>query len=506
MKKLSIKVQITFLILFSLIVLGVITGYLGIKKSSDALIKTSYMALQAARDTKTAQINNFFNERVGDINVLAKSENIKNLVRDLIEVHEQLKVQAGENYPVGHKFAKEKIAPHEEYFQNYTKEYGYYDMFVICEKHGHVMYTQAKESDYGENLYSGKLKDSGLAEIWRKVKEKKKATFVDMRPYAPSNGAPAMFLGTPVYIDGVIKSVLVLQISDKSINKIMTFREGYGESQEDYLVGSDNLMRSDSYLDPKRHSLIASFKNPQTGSINTEASRDALKGQKGQKVVIDYNNNPVLSVYGSIKIGEDINWAIMSEIDEAEVMIVPNTIRNNIAIAIIISLSIITFITTYIFKIGVNVPLQNFKESMLTISKNKNLTLKVDTNAPKEIAEISSSFNELMNSLKSIIDQTKSSSAENSSISHELSTTSLEVGKNVEQSVEIISEANEKTEIIKNEILQAIKDANKSKEEIINANKVLNEAREEIVNLTSKVQASTQSEIELAQEIERLFK
>ncbi len=195
---------------------------------------------------------------------------------------------------------KNKTNKHEDFFQNYAKEYGYYDIFILSEDTGHVMYSQAKESDYGANVKVGPLKDSGLGEVWRKVSERKRSVFVDMKPYVPSANAPAMFLGTPVVIDGDVKAVLVLQISDKAINKIMQFRKGYGESQEDYLVGQDKLMRSDSFLDPKNHSLKASFANPSSGSCDTEASKNALGGQSDTKIVTDYNGNPVLSSFSPV--------------------------------------------------------------------------------------------------------------------------------------------------------------------------------------------------------------
>jgi methyl-accepting chemotaxis protein len=91
------------------------------------------------------------------------------------------------------------------------------------------MYSAAKESDYGANLSSGSLKESGLAKVYRKALENKRPTFSDMEPYAPSNGAPAMFLATPVTIGGEVKAVLAFQISDASINKVMQYRGGYGE-------------------------------------------------------------------------------------------------------------------------------------------------------------------------------------------------------------------------------------------------------------------------------------
>lgn len=505
MVRLSIKKQVLALILVALVALGVIIGLISISKSTDALIERSYMALRAARDIKTSQVSNFFNERIGDINVLSKSTDTNNLAQILMtEGFDLLQTGSNDTFPVNDDSIKETIEEYEPFFKEYLKHYGYYDIFIISKEHGHVMYTVAKESDFGANLANGPLKESGLAEVWRKVKELKRPVFIDMHPYAPSNNAPAMFLGAPIMDRGHFDAILVFQISDKAINTIMTFRKGYGDSQEDYLVGPDNLMRSDSYLDPKGHSLVASFANPKVGSVSTHASRSALEGKSGEEIVIDYNGNPVLSVYGPIKVGQDLQWAIMSEIDEAEVMLVPNSIRNNIIISIVIALILILAITLFLFHRRVNLPLEKFKDTMLDISKNKDLSIKVDTAAPLEISLISQAFNDLMDSLSDIIKQAKLSSSENSSISHELSSTSLEVGKNVEKSVVIIDETNERTQKVTEEIMEAIEDAQKGKEEIIMANKTLGDARNEIVSLTQKVQNSAASETELAQTIDQL--
>ena len=302
MKNLSIKIQVLSLVIGSLIILSTVLAVVSVNSSTDALMKKSYDSLTSARDSKANQIQNFFAERIGDINVLAASEDIQKLVNDLIYVHEELNVQGDEKYPVENPLVKEKKEKHEAFFQKYAKEYGYYDVFIICAKHGHVMYTQAKESDYGENVGSGPLKDSGLGQVYKKVKELKRPVFIDMSPYAPSADAPAMFLGAPVITDGTMKSIVVFQISDRSINKIMQFRKGYGDSQEDYLVGQDKLMRSDSFLDPKGHSLKASFASPSTGNCDTEASTNALNGKSNTEIVIDYNGNPVLSSYAPIKL------------------------------------------------------------------------------------------------------------------------------------------------------------------------------------------------------------
>ena len=506
MKNISIKIQIIALSIISLVILATILTVSAVGTSKDALMKKSYDGLTSARDSKSQQISNFFAERIGDINVIAESKNVQDLVNDLILVHEELAVGATQKYPVEHSLAKEKKEPHENFFQKYAKEYGYYDVFIVCAKHGHVMYSQAKESDYGENIGSGSLKSSGLAEVWRKTIELKRPVFVDMKPYAPSANAPAMFLGTPVYTDGVMKSIVVFQVSDAAINKIMQFRKGYGDSQEDYLVGQDKLMRSDSYLDPKGHSLQASFANPTTGSADTVASRNALNGKSDTEIVIDYNGNPVLSSYAPVKIGQDLNWAILSEIDEAEVLITPNEIRNTLILSAIVILIIVLIMAIIFVTASVIKPLNKFKDTILMMSSNHDITHRVDTNAPEEIMLMGNSFNTLMDSLQNIVSTAKQSSTENASISHELSTTATMVGTNVENSVSIIDGATEQATQIKTEIVSAISDAQESKEDILKANKNLEEAREDIVSLTSKVQATAETEAELALGMENLSK
>ena len=397
-KNLTIKIKIIAVTLLSLTLLAIILGIVSVNKSQNALIEHSYATLTAARDNKAEQIKNFFAERIGDINVLAASKNVSEMVYDLTSLDGQIDIEDNKPFPVKEVLVQTMTKPHEAFFQKYMSEYGYYDIFLIDAITGHVLYTAAKESDYGANLKTGPLKNSGLGEVFFQTLENKRPTFVDMKPYAPSNNAPAMFLGTPVYERGDISTVLVFQISDRSINKIMQFREGYGTSQEDYLVGDDNLMRSDSYLDPKGHSLQASFANPQSGSVKTEASLAALQGETDTKIVIEYNGNPVLSAFGSIPIGEDFKWAILSEIDEAEVLIVPHYIRNLIAIITVVLIIVFGVIVFFIINKGIIQPLSNFQEGLLGffqyLNRESDTVKQLDNSSNDEIGIMSKVVNE----------------------------------------------------------------------------------------------------------------
>ena len=415
-----------------------------------------------------------------------------------------MEVKENEPFPVEAPLVKEKVAEYEDFIQKYKKGYGYYDVFIVCAKHGHVLYTAAKESDNGANLTYGSLKNSGLAKAYREALKNNRPTFMDMSPYEPSGGEPAMFVATPVKMGKKVKAVLIFQVSDKAISEIMNFRMGYAKTQEDILIGQDKLMRSDSFLAPETHSLRASFANPQTGKIDSPTSRAALAGETGTKIITGYTGNKIFTFYSSIEIEDGLRWAIVSKIAENEVLEIPNEIRNTIIFTSVIVLIIVMLVALYLINISISKPIEKFKSTLLAIGDNNDLTIKIDENAPKELSQMAKSFNKLIEELKELIGVSKNSSSENASISHELSTTALGVGKNVEKSVVVIDDATLKATEIKNEILSSITEAQESKKEIIKANQNLEEAKDEIVSLTHKVQSSAELEIELAQRMESL--
>ena len=77
-----------------------------------------------------------------------------------------------------------------------------------------------------------------------------------------------------------------------------------GETGESYLVGQDYLMRSNSYLNPSQYSVEASFAN--NNKVQTKAANSALNGEQGTQVIMDYNNNPVVSGWDYIELTSGI--------------------------------------------------------------------------------------------------------------------------------------------------------------------------------------------------------
>ncbi|KKL18939.1 hypothetical protein LCGC14_2470510, partial [marine sediment metagenome] len=345
--KLSTKLLAAFLAVG--VIPACVIGLMALNKSSTALEQQSYNTLVGMRDVKKAQIEGFFGERQGDMGVLMETVNtlrdesfakltaIGTIKKNQIEGYfgERLGdvsvlstnatvLSALEAFNTafdaeGGKAGGEQWTAVEKEFADwlvqYNEEYGYYDLFLI-HSDGDVIYTVAKESDLGQDLVNGSLKTSPLAKCFRNALNS--TSLQDFEPYAPSNGEPCAFVGAPVKKDGKTVGVVALQLPLSAINSIMQERTGLGKTGETYLIGSDKLMRSDSFLDPTGHSVKASFAgNVANNGCDTEAARLALSGKTGADVIIDYNGNPVLSAYSPLDIA-GLHWAILAEIDVAE--------------------------------------------------------------------------------------------------------------------------------------------------------------------------------------------
>jgi methyl-accepting chemotaxis protein len=204
--------------------------------------------------------------------------------------------------------------------RSFLDKFGYYDIFLVDPQSGDIVYSVFKELDYTGSLVDGPYAKTNFGDAFRKARELKapgQFAFVDFKQYLPSYSAPASFIASPIFASGKLVGVLMFQMPLDRITEVMSERAGLGETGETYLIGSDKLMRSDSYLDPKYHSVVASFRNPEKGKVETKAADNALAGKKGAEIVTDYNGNPVLSSYTPVDI-LGTKWALLAEIDEAE--------------------------------------------------------------------------------------------------------------------------------------------------------------------------------------------
>ena len=236
----------------------------------------------------------------------------------------------------------------DDFFAKFIALHGFSDLFLIHPE-GNVFYSVAHHDDYGSNMLNGPYRESGLGQLVRTVLETKQFGFADFQAYAPSQGQPFAFMAQPVLdSDNEVELIVALKVPIDGINQVMQQRSGMGKSGETYLVGADNRMRSNSFLDPERYSVTASFEHPEDGSVATAASKAALAGRTGEKIIPDYRGVQVLSAYTPLTI-EDTTWALLAEIDEEEAFASITDLKSSmggIAVLAIVSISLLALLFT----------------------------------------------------------------------------------------------------------------------------------------------------------------
>ncbi len=305
----------------------IVMAVMSYSTSSKSLRNQAENNLVAVRAIKSNQIKDYFDNRSNDLRTLSASPLVAQAMEEFSSTYEELGEDNARDlyilnnpHPAGKKLDLIEAgddsmytAAHGKYhpiLKNFLEKYGYYDIFLINES-GDVVYSVYKEDDFGGNLRSGKYAGENIADSFREAMASGDPNFVslvDFKEYAPSNGAPASFISSPIYNEGKKIGILVFQIPLDQVDAIMQEKAGMGESGETYLVGEDLLMRTNSRF---AENTVLKQK------INTEAARAALGGGIGFMITPDYRGIPVLSAYTPVGL-KGVKWVLLSEIDEAE--------------------------------------------------------------------------------------------------------------------------------------------------------------------------------------------
>jgi len=318
-------------------------GWLSYNKARVALHDLTEEQLVAIREIKKSRIDDYLEELKLDLNILVKDPMVNASISAFIEAFEEENGVGAENWNAIFK----KYAPR---LRTIKETYGWYDLFFISPE-GNIVYSVEGESDLGMNILNSNLRRTSLGTAYDKTRDLPdgEVTFADFAAYPPSNNEPAAFMMTPVK-KGKLLGYVALQVPIDQLNAIMKTREGMGETGETYLVGSDYLMRSDSYHDPEHRSVKASFANPSQGQVKTRASQEAFTTGAGVDLIMDAYGNMVYSAWTPIKVGEG-HWALIAEIDQSEAEAPARDLRTEVltvgaivAFFVILAIGVVTYI------------------------------------------------------------------------------------------------------------------------------------------------------------------
>ncbi|MBF0614139.1 MAG: HAMP domain-containing protein [Magnetococcales bacterium] len=426
-------------------------GWYATSQAEKNIMQQAFNQLNAVQGIKKTQIEKYMAERFGDLNVLAASGDVARAITHIEEAFEADGKKTG-----GAKW-NQAVASYTKWLDHFTKEYGYYDLFLIAAD-GDITYSFAKESDLGQNLITGSLNSSSLGKAFNKAIKNHNTTLGDFEPYAPSKGEPAAFIVAPIIENNKLIGAIGLQLSLESINGVMQQRDGMGQSGETYLVGPDKRMRSDSFIDKQGHSVKASFAGTvEKNGVDTEGSREALAGKSGSKVIIDYNGNPVLSSYAPIKVGETV-WAVLAEIDLSEVRIpIDNLIFAIISLAL--AMAVIVGVVAIWIANSIAKPLIQGVELTQAVAAG-NLTATTSINQKDEIGILANSLEAMMTKLRDVIGEVSTAAQQVASGSNEISNSAQNLSQGATEQAASVEETSSAMEEMASTIQQNTDNSN----------------------------------------------
>lgn len=311
--------------------------------------------------------------------------------------------------------------------RDFLEKFGYYDIFLIDDETGNIVYTVFKEVDFSTSLTTGPFSKTNLARSFNATKGPVTKDFVnleDFQSYHPSYNAPASFISCPIY-DGEKKiGVLAFQMPIDRINNIMTNKQdwvnvGLGTTGETYIVGNDFTLRNQSrFLIEDSANYFKMLENIGTpastinkirsfGStvglqeVRTEGTKEAIEGKIDTRIFPDYRGVPVLSAYKPLKI-KDMRWVIMSEIDEAEAFEHVHTLRKQIIIGFV-CLVFVVILVSYFVSRQITKPLKILTADALELAKG-NMNVDISSGRRKdEIGVLSVSFKKMQSSISKLV-------------------------------------------------------------------------------------------------------
>ena len=334
LSSLPLRVKLPLAIVGISVAVAVTVGAISVKQLSDLATKQIYETI--IRDAKSGQVTveGFYKSLTIDLGDMAGSSTALAGFRRLSmgwktygnAASERVRKDFIDNNPnpLGSRQNLDSPAESSTYntqhatfhpdFRRWVELHGYYDTFLITPD-GDIVYTMAKEADYGTNLIDGEYKDSNLADVFRAAAADSTGAvhLSDFEPYAPSDNVPVAFAAAAIRGEkGDVIGVLAVQISDKLLTAELRSLISLGETGDIVIIGADGAARTESRFEdgPKvlaPNAIVSAelAKNP-TPLVPVEMA-DLGNGRSGAMVIAP------ITVTG-------LDWRVMVQIDRSEAM------------------------------------------------------------------------------------------------------------------------------------------------------------------------------------------
>ncbi|MCT7661937.1 adenylate/guanylate cyclase domain-containing protein [Mycobacterium deserti] len=307
-----------------------------------------------------------------------------------------------------------------DFFREIVLRFQFEDALLL-DARGNVVYSAYKGVDLGTNILNGPYREGQLREAYQKAMASNAVDYVgvtDFGDYQPAD-EPTAWLLSPVGPQGRVQGVLALQFPISRINNLMTVDQqweaaGMGRTGETFLVGPDDLMRSDSRLfleDPEAYKRdvvdagtppdVAQQAIRQGGTtlvqpVATEATRQAQRGERGTIVESDYLGHETLQAYAPVNL-RGLDWSIVAKIDTSEAFAPVANFTRTLVLSTVVIIFVVCLAAMLLARLFVR-PIRRLEAGAQQISAGDyHVTLPVQSR--DEFGDLTVAFNDMSRNL-----------------------------------------------------------------------------------------------------------
>lgn len=396
----KLKSRITYLFLLSSFIGIILIAFISIYLAFSDMKKILLSNLSKVHQIKTTELNNKINDYITNIGMVNESKFIQDLILLSFTMLSEDGIALDKDIDPHNKTLLNLRKKYENNFQEIMKQNKMLNFGLIHPK-GTIVMQGKTDSLGGKNLFSSDFNEPNLANGLKKLIQNSTQNkqnrsdkninnvFVDLF-YSKQLNKLTAFLILPIkslYNRSEIKQgdligYFYVDMNWDFINEVITFSEPLGETGKYFVIGQDNLLRSEIFSSNKNFtllSLLPSIKEKKLYSNYIKENKD----NQGNRV-LRFSSNVVFL---------DTTWSTILEINESEIY---NPIAKMITYILIITLFVFVFIlfSAKFLANSIAKPIERIAELAHNVSIGK--LKKIDLKADGEIGECVSAINKMV--------------------------------------------------------------------------------------------------------------
>jgi len=488
--KMNLRVKlILFFLMVGLIPVGIV-GLLSINMASDNIEEEVFAGLSMYGGLTDDQVEDFFAERLGDGRVIATTRDVYESMNIYYGQGEEVTVEGEEGEEITVEVGEdweERRETLDMILPLFAEEYGF-DQVFITDTEGLVVYDSIDEVE-GAELYERDYIQGALGgdQTWSELF------------YSDVIHDNCIVLSTPIYSEGtsgdIVGTINILFLDQYIADYVHDGLEELGDTADAYLIDANGLLHTNTLLGELQEGAALQE------SINTEAV-ERLSGpiREGDMEFQDYGEYPDYlgnMVLGALQVSTlgDEPIGLIVEVDSAEAFAGINQMQTFAFIVIGISIAGVILFGTLIAG-TIARPIQEVTGVAGQIAQG-DFTVDTKVKRNDEIGQLGQAFNDMSESLRSLIGQAvevatqvNSGSESVSSASEEMSSSLEEVSastnefasnaQNLSSNSQNMAEANSR-------ILEQAEEGNQAIEEAVNQMQVISNRVTELQDVITEV-------------------